>query len=69
MKSEINFEKALSKLEQIVSELEAGKVSLDDSITLFEEGIQLIKKCDLKLKEVESRIEEDILGNCLDVLF
>jgi exodeoxyribonuclease VII small subunit len=35
----IKFEKALSRLETIVTELEAGELSLDDSLKIFEEGV------------------------------
>lgn len=58
MEQKVNFEEALAKLEKIVSDLESGKVSLDDSLLLFEQGIQLIKLCDTKLKNVESKIAE-----------
>jgi exodeoxyribonuclease VII small subunit len=39
----IKFEKALSRLETIVTELEAGELSLDDSLKIFEEGVKLSK--------------------------
>lgn len=60
MEKKIKFEEALARLEKIVSDLESGNTSLDDSLTLFEEGIQLIKLCDTKLKNVEEKISEII---------
>ena len=50
---EITFEEALSRLEEIVSQLESGKTSLEDSLRLFEEGIGLSRQCHEKLKEVQ----------------
>ena len=53
MKQEINFETALKRLEEIVAQLEKGNIDLDKSLKLFEEGVELVKLCDTKLKEVE----------------
>ena len=55
--NEINFEEALSRLEEIVSQLESGKTSLEDSLRLFEEGIGLSRQCHEKLKEVQKKVE------------
>ena len=52
-----SFEKALERLEKIVSEMEGGSLSLEDMITRFEEGQGLIKLCSRKLNEVERKIE------------
>ncbi len=54
---EIAFEEALSRLEEIVSQLESGKTSLEDSLRLFEEGIGLSRQCHEKLKEVQKKVE------------
>jgi exodeoxyribonuclease VII small subunit len=51
------FEDALNKLEKIVSQLEEGDVSLEESLKLFEEGIRLSRLCNLKLEEAEKRVE------------
>lgn len=54
---EIAFETALARLETIVKEMESGRLTLDQMITHFEEGSQLVKQCGDKLNEVEKRIE------------
>jgi len=54
---EIGFEKALSRLETIVEEMESGKLSLEDMMKRFEEGQALVKLCSGKLNQVERRIE------------
>lgn len=51
------FEEALNKLEKIVSKLEAGDISLEESLKLFEEGIRLSRFCNQKLEEAEKKIE------------
>jgi exodeoxyribonuclease VII small subunit len=55
--AECNFEKDLDKLEQIVSMLEEGGLSLDDSLKQFEQGIKLARRCERTLSEAEKRIE------------
>jgi len=57
MKSDkMTYEEALAKLNDTVSKLNSGKVSLDESIKLYQEGISLAAFCDKKLKEVEQKI-------------
>lgn len=51
------FEIALSRLEQIVTLLEKGDLSLDDSLRLYEEGIARARHCQERLDEAESKIE------------
>jgi exodeoxyribonuclease VII small subunit len=51
------FEDALNKLEKIVSKLEEGDISLEESLKLFEEGIRLSRFCNQKLDEAEKRVE------------
>jgi len=55
---ENGFEKSLERLEAIVSEMEAGELSLDEMIAHFEEGSKLVKLCSAKLSEVEKKIEK-----------
>lgn len=52
-----NFEEALSRLEAIVTKLEDESISLEKSISLYEEGIELSKRCTKTLEEAELRIQ------------
>ena len=54
--SEMTFEQAMSELERIVTQLERGDVSLEDSISLYEKGAELKKRCETKLKEAEQKV-------------
>jgi exodeoxyribonuclease VII small subunit len=54
--SEMSFEQALKELEQVVGRLERGDVALDESITLYERGAELKKRCEAKLKEAEEKV-------------
>jgi exodeoxyribonuclease VII small subunit len=51
------FEDALKRLEEIVGRLEKGELPLEDSLALYEEGIQLSRLCHTKLEEAERKIE------------
>jgi len=51
------FDEALRRLEGIVTQLESGNLSLEDSILAFEEGMRLNKLCAGKLAEAEKKIE------------
>ncbi len=55
--AEIKFEEALKKLEKIVSDLEGGEMSLDESLSKYEEGIKLSKICSRQLEAAKSRVE------------
>ncbi len=55
--AEVKFEEAFARLEVIVRRLEAGDLSLDDSLRLFEEGIALSRVCARRLDEAEAKIE------------
>ncbi len=55
--AEVSFEKALEKLEKIVSELEAGNITLEDALSRYEEGIRLSRICQEKLGQAEKKIE------------
>ena len=57
MNKNIKFEEALEKLDSIVAKLEAGSVALDESLTLFEEGVALIKLCNEKLDSAEQKVK------------
>ena len=56
MKKAQNFETKLTELEKIVSELEQGDLSLEDSVKKFEEGMKISKECNSLLEDAEKRI-------------
>lgn len=55
-KEEPNFEELMKKLEEITNKLEKEQLSLDESVKLFEEGMQISKQCNSKLEDAEKRI-------------
>ncbi len=56
-KSEITFESALERLEQIVEEMEGDKLPLEELLGRYEEGTRLVKVCQERLSSAEKRIE------------
>ena len=54
---EINIELSLQRLESIVSNMESGETSLEKSLLLFEEGMELVNQCQSQLKKAEQRVE------------
>lgn len=57
-KKESSFESSLQRLQQISDLLEKGEIGLEDSIKLYEEGINLAKNCYTTLKEAELKVTE-----------
>ena len=53
----LNFESAMQRLEEIVEEMESGKMPLEDLIVRYEEGMKLVKICQERLTSAEQRIE------------
>jgi exodeoxyribonuclease VII small subunit len=51
------FEESLKKLEVIVEQLEKGDLALEDSLTLFEEGVGLSTACKKELDEAEGKVQ------------
>jgi len=61
-----NFESNLINLEKIVSELELGQLSLEESLEKYKKGIDLVKKCNTIIENAEKevhRLTEDIKTN------
>ncbi len=58
----LNFEDALSQLDEIVRKLEAGEVGLEDSISIYTRGTHLKQHCQSKLKDAQSKIEKITLS-------
>ena len=56
------FETAIAELEQIVRELEGGKVPLEQSVAMYERGETLKARCEELLKQAEARVEKITLN-------
>ena len=54
----LSFEDALIQIENIVRELEAGKIKLDDAVEAYEKATALKKFCEEKLKAAQLKIEK-----------
>ncbi|MBZ5725900.1 MAG: exodeoxyribonuclease VII small subunit [Acidobacteriia bacterium] len=52
-----SFESCLDELEKVVQQLEAGDLSLERSLALFERGMSLSDTCRKQLEEAETRVE------------
>ena len=61
--SELSFEAALQRLEEIVRTLEKGEAPLDQSIALYREGERLKRHCEARLKDAQARIDQIALGS------
>ena len=59
----LTFEAALARLEETAKLLESGNVPLDESLSLFEEGISLVKLCNSKLDAAEQKVVRLKLGD------
>jgi exodeoxyribonuclease VII small subunit len=60
---DMTFEEAIRELEQVVGTLERGDVALEQSITLYERGAALRKRCEKKLNEAEEKVAKITLGS------
>ncbi len=54
--ADMTFEKSIKQLEEIVKKLELGDLSLDEMLSLFEQGISLSKTCNKMLNEAEKKV-------------
>lgn len=54
----MTYEKAMKRLEEIVSKLESNDIPLEDSIVLFQEGISLSQYCDQKLQNIQKKVAQ-----------
>ena len=55
--NDVPFEKAFSRLEEILEKMNSGETTLDDSLKLFEEADGLINRCTQRLGDAERRVE------------
>ena len=56
----LSFEQALNELQSVVEQLEAGQLSLQDSLTSYQRGQQLSQRCNALLDAAETQIESEI---------
>ena len=54
----LSFERAIEELEGIVKRLEDGKVPLEESVTIYERGEALKRRCEELLRQAEARVEK-----------
>jgi len=57
VKKAVRFEESLAELEQLVERMEQGNIPLEDSLKLFERGVQLTRSCQKALKEAEQKVQ------------
>lgn len=69
----MDFEKKLSRLEQIVQKMERGDLALEDSLKIFEEGVKLSRDCHAQLTKAEAQVKQlvgfDDQGNAITTDF
>ena len=52
----VDFESAMAELEQIVADMEAGKLSLEDSLAAYKRGAELLSFCRSKLEDAQQQV-------------
>jgi len=62
------FESALAELEKLVEQMERGDVSLEESLRMFERGVELARHCQTALRDAESKIQVLVERNGQQVL-
>ncbi|MEX2367840.1 MAG: exodeoxyribonuclease VII small subunit [Pseudohongiellaceae bacterium] len=55
--SKFNFEQALETLEELVSAMEEGELTLEESLKAFEQGIKLTRECQSALEKAEQKVQ------------
>jgi len=60
--TELSFEDALKRLEEIVRRLESGEAALDEAIALYGEGDRLKQQCEARLQAAQAKIEQIQFG-------
>ena len=55
-KKKMNFEQAMTRLDEIVTALERGEAPLDEAMILFEEGSRLMRECTQMLDQAEQKV-------------
>lgn len=58
----MDFEDALAALEEIVRQLEGGKIRLEEAVGAYERGVKLKRHCEAKLKEAKAKVDRITIG-------
>lgn len=58
MEEKVPFRQSMSRLEEIIVQLEKNDMELEEAIGLFEEGLKLVNQCDGQLKNFENKVQE-----------
>lgn len=58
----MDFEDALAALEEIVRQLEGGRIRLEEAVSAYERGVKLKCHCETKLKEARVKVEHITIG-------
>lgn len=56
-KAAVDFEQSLGDLQKLVERLESGELSLEDSLTAFEQGVALTRDCQQALSQAEQKVQ------------
>ncbi len=70
MSRKISLEKSIDRMEEIVELLESDELDLEKALKLFEEGINISKKCQQRINELEDRdclLTNDKQGNMIEI--
>jgi exodeoxyribonuclease VII small subunit len=54
----LSFEESYTRLEQIIQKLESGDLSLDESMSLYEEGVRLAHHCEHQLDDAQIKVTQ-----------
>lgn len=54
---DVNFERSLAELETLIEKMEAGDLSLEESLQAFERGVALTRDCQAALRRAELRVQ------------
>ena len=65
----MKFEEAMQELEETVKKLEGGKITLEESMELFEKGVTLSRTCQKLLGEAQLKVTKLIAENDTEVEF
>tara|TARA_Y100001970_G_scaffold122975_1_gene152430 strand:+ start:1467 stop:1667 length:201 start_codon:yes stop_codon:yes gene_type:complete len=63
----MNYSDSMKRIEEIVTVLEAGGISLDETLKMFEEGAKLLKECQQELEQAEIKIDGIRLDDSTDI--